>query len=50
MTVEAVRALVGKEFPDTEHFRREGVFLRAKSRDNMGTVSAAGDLQTDQGE
>ena len=35
--VEAVWVWVGKEFPDTEYFRREWIYLRTKSRDEVGS-------------
>ena len=38
VSVVAVQAWVGKEFPDTGNFRRERV-LTTKSRDNVGTAS-----------
>ena len=34
--------MVGKEFPDIEHFRKRVNLLRTKNRDNIGTVSAEG--------
>ena len=37
-----VRGWVGKHFPNTELFQKGVTLLRAKSRDNVGTVSAEG--------
>ena len=34
--------MAGKEFPDTEHFRKRVNLLRTRNRDNIGTVSAEG--------
>ena len=34
--------MTGKEFPDTEHFRKRVNLLGTKNRDNVGTVSAEG--------
>ena len=46
---EAIWTLVGKEFPDTEHFRRKWVYQEQRAEIVWALWSQGADLLTDQG-